>query len=982
MAQFDTGVAVPGGGSFAVPQLNFQPLADISKNYYAGQQAQDELATRRAFRNGIPTDPNTGYPDYTSMANTLARTGAPLSTIMPLVTSGAQLRAGQQSATDIGGGGGYTGGNTTQPPAYGPGPAYGGPPPATGGTADTHTTGGTGGPPESGSGPNGDGVPTGSKTSDTTAPGTPSTAPQGDTSQQSTGKTYLGMLDHVENRDQNPMSSAVGFGQFTDRTYRDIRAAYPQLELPQDRRQATVDQMKAATLALTASNSELLFKANVPINAPNEYLAHLLGAQGAINMYSALRRNPNAPAYQYATPGAVNANQTLFFKNGRPVTVSQFYGNQTGPFRGIEPFVTPGQRVKFGMDRPPAPPAQPPAQAGPAAAPASAAQAQGFPAPPPAGSPPGTPWPPPPPTGAPFVPGSVATRSLAGSPLSVADRTSALAPQTAVDALNRPWGRADTIVRGQPIGAPPAAAPPPPAVPPTGIPQGSQQASAMPPSGVAVPPTSAFAPAPTAGAPPMAPPSAVPRPMAAPAAAAPAPIPSFTPPPAGPTAIPPGLAAPPPPPLTGPSGPWPAPVPPSGPPPAGAGRPVPRETSGQAVSETTGQAGYGQRQQPQNYAELYPSATALMPPQWAGRVNPAQYATYLRQQLARNAPFLTPQQVQNSENQIKAVQDAIVKDTTPPEQYRQYQLSKNPGETYDQWMYRTESAKNYAKPPSAVQEAQAGQGQYTPIPYGASGAPAAGRPAAPGAAAAPGQPAAGMPPGAVNVPGYQAEVERQKEAAKSDVKAADTTSTEAEALGNAAYNSLDKVQWLKGMMSQPGVYTGPLQEESEIINQFKSVFGGPPTSALPQEAFGKVVNDMLSEQIKAMGKSGVGRVLMAEVVNMRNSIASKGMTPASNRALLELTMRAYQQAIDLKQVIADAPHTRAGQQAAIDQYRQTHSLITQEEKARPMLLGSVDAPQTPDGKPLSAQALLNWSRQMGVQKGDPVRINGKYMWMP
>ena len=78
--------------------------------------------------------------------------------------------------------------------------------------------------------------------------------------------------------------------------------------------------------------------------------------------------------------------------------------------------------------------------------------------------------------------------------------------------------------------------------------------------------------------------------------------------------------------------------------------------------------------------------------------------------------------------------------------------------------------------------------------------------------------------------------------------------------------------------------------------------GGDPNKAMPQEAFSKIVNDLLQEQVKAMGQSGVGRVLQSEVNIMRQAIASLGITPASNQLLLELTKRTYQKNMEIAQI--------------------------------------------------------------------------------
>ena len=134
----------------------------------------------------------------------------------------------------------------------------------------------------------------------------------------------------------------------------------------------------------------------------------------------------------------------------------------------------------------------------------------------------------------------------------------------------------------------------------------------------------------------------------------------------------------------------------------------------------------------------------------------------------------------------------------------------------------------------------------------------------------------------------------------------------------------------------------------QTYQQFKSVFGSNPSTALPAEAFNKVVNDMLIEQVKALGQSGVGRVLMTEVNAMRQGIASMGITGASNRALAEIVSRVYQQSgaiADIQRGIKAPPGQRnVAFDNAVTEYLKSHPLFSPEELQHPQLLGAPDAP--------------------------------------
>lgn len=248
-----------------------------------------------------------------------------------------------------------------------------------------------------------------------------------------------------------------------------------------------------------------------------------------------------------------------------------------------------------------------------------------------------------------------------------------------------------------------------------------------------------------------------------------------------------------------------------------------------------------------------------------------------------------------------------------------------------------------------------------------------------------------------STPGPISDLERSKAGASGlatdDAKNFSTDANGIVQLGRNAANGAQKAQFAKNLTLQPTFYSGPFSEGTETYNQFKSIFGSNPSAALPQEAFNKAVNDILQEQIRAMGKSGVGRVLQAEVNIMRQSIASLGMTPASNRALLTILGRVYQQEQDLGGIAtniqrqAAAGRIPAGQYSAalndaVNKYYQdpSHHLITQDEIQHPQLLAAPDAP--PQSAQWSLQQKQAWAASVGLKSGDPVRMNGNIVAVP
>lgn len=238
--------------------------------------------------------------------------------------------------------------------------------------------------------------------------------------------------------------------------------------------------------------------------------------------------------------------------------------------------------------------------------------------------------------------------------------------------------------------------------------------------------------------------------------------------------------------------------------------------------------------------------------------------------------------------------------------------------------------------------------------------------------------------GQPNPQAYTTAVNAQNELAKKDIETFQTRYTGLQTLGEQSYNGIQKAQLMKQLTLDPSFYSGPLSEYSQTYNQFRSVFGAAPTSALPQEAFNKVVNDLLTEQVKAMGQSGVGRVLQSEVNIMRNGIASLGITPASNRALAEIVSRVYKQQQDIAEIARHVPQSPGKMNQSLDSavtsYLRQHPLFTQEELQNPKLLSAPDAP--PQSAQWSPQQARQWAQSIGLKPGEPIRMNGKIMAVP
>lgn len=235
-----------------------------------------------------------------------------------------------------------------------------------------------------------------------------------------------------------------------------------------------------------------------------------------------------------------------------------------------------------------------------------------------------------------------------------------------------------------------------------------------------------------------------------------------------------------------------------------------------------------------------------------------------------------------------------------------------------------------------------------------------------------------------SLPDYQARQKGMETLANEDVKDFRKENQVIQAAGKNAFNGLQKAELAKNLTLDPNFYSGPLQPTAQTFRQFQAIFGQNPSAALPQEAFQKSVSDLLQEQIKSMGQSGVGRVLMSEVAIMRQAVSSLGITPQSNRALLEISARVYKQ----QQAIADiASKIKAppGQMSdaldnAVRAHMQNNPLFSAQELRDPTTLGAPDMPR----------GSVNWTPQqarahaatLGLQPGNWVRINGTLRQVP
>lgn len=147
--------------------------------------------------------------------------------------------------------------------------------------------------------------------------------------------------------DGSPASTAAGISQITAGTWGDLAARNPDAGLTEDGRVGTskdaIEQQKQATKLLTADNAAKLSEAKILPNDKNLYVAHFLGAGGAVKFLNGMKENPTAPATSLVNQDAVKANPAVFLdSDGKAKTAAGVYNSLTRPFYA-------GSSINFAM---------------------------------------------------------------------------------------------------------------------------------------------------------------------------------------------------------------------------------------------------------------------------------------------------------------------------------------------------------------------------------------------------------------------------------------------------------------------------------------------------------------------------------------------------------------------------------------------------------------------------------------------------------
>lgn len=148
-------------------------------------------------------------------------------------------------------------------------------------------------------------------------------------------------IDQTWLREMKQHGAEHGYGRYADAIRQNADGDY---YVPNRGQRAAILNLrkdpKAASLmaAELATDNHRFLRDKIGIDASGTdlYMAHFLGAQGAANFLTSLKKNPWAPAASFF-PEAARANKGVFYAQGRPLSLQQVYNNFEKKFTGTGP---------------------------------------------------------------------------------------------------------------------------------------------------------------------------------------------------------------------------------------------------------------------------------------------------------------------------------------------------------------------------------------------------------------------------------------------------------------------------------------------------------------------------------------------------------------------------------------------------------------------------------------------------------------------
>lgn len=216
----------------------------------------------------------------------------------------------------------------------------------------------------------------------------------------------------------------------------------------------------------------------------------------------------------------------------------------------------------------------------------------------------------------------------------------------------------------------------------------------------------------------------------------------------------------------------------------------------------------------------------------------------------------------------------------------------------------------------------------------------------------------------------------QQEVVSNDIKTSEKTYTGLQGLGQAGQLGNQKLDRIRAVMSDPNFMSGAGHEISQAFKQWSVTLGGDPKAAQPMEEFHKTAQQLLSDDIKAMGASGAGPVRVAEVQIMKQATANLGISPAANRYLVEEAYRVHNDNVAVARLAQQYKQQHGyldpGWDTVRDKFYADHPLFTKAELADPRLVSPPYLPKDVAADPAKHAA---WVRSQGIKPGDPIKTD-------
>lgn len=151
--------------------------------------------------------------------------------------------------------------------------------------------------------------------------------------------------------------------------------------------------------------------------------------------------------------------------------------------------------------------------------------------------------------------------------------------------------------------------------------------------------------------------------------------------------------------------------------------------------------------------------------------------------------------------------------------------------------------------------------------------------------------------------------------------------------GERAADDIPKLQIARKLTEDPNFHSGSLEQYNLLVKRALVALGGDPNTAVPQEAFRKIISDSLIDNIKGLAGSGAGQVRVAEIKIMQQAAASTENTPQANRMLVEMAARAQQRLVEVARMAQNYNGGRldAGFDRQVSAYKERNPLFSPAE---------------------------------------------------